>query len=123
MPKGRNGKENRRVKKCRETGKRIQTLNNTTLLRRSGLPVDDRIKSNPTYDIKYDYYTRHPQIVTLMKMYENVIGDLALKRDATYRSNLLQMALFTYHLYTNEDYDKNEVVRAMIYLIQKREEE
>ena len=108
MPKGRNGKYNRLVKKCRERGKGIHTNTNTSLLRRSGLPVDMRIEQNLNYDHQYEYHKRLPEIVTLSKMYENVMGDI--KRPFS----PLDVAMYTYKCYTYEGYDKNEVVRGMI---------
>ena len=112
MPKGRNGRHDRLIKKCRERGKRVQTQNNTARLRRSGLPVEYRTTHDTDFDNEYQYYTRLPEIVNLSKIYENVIGDRAL-------FSPLALALSTYNCYTNEGYDKNEVVRTMIKYLQQ----
>jgi hypothetical protein len=113
MPKGRNGRHDRLIKKCRERGKRVQTQNNTAALRRTGLPVKYRVIHNTDYDNQYEYHKRLPEVVTLSKMYENVMGDI--KRGFS----PLDVAMYTYNSYTYEGYDKNEVVRAIIKYLQQ----
>ena len=116
MPKGRNGRHDRSVKKCRERGKFLRTENNTAALRRSGLPLKERLTNRLDYDNEYEYHIRLPEVVTLSKMYENVMGDRAL-------FSPLALALFTYNCYRYEGYDKNEVVRGIIKYLQVRREE